>query len=522
LKKSFITGLIFLITFSLVGLFSIQIFWIKNSIALRDAQFRRNVKISLAELNRLLEYEEQLSRLRKHEFGRRIFFQFDSLRSVPTLSESDTIDENDSPVGLNLEDSNSSQLNNPGSGSRRTTLDSQRIDLFFKEEKEALENAIQKDNRLAPYQIKEIAKLILDLSSVEVGSNFLSAYGVNDIDSLLAHTLKEIGGINTHFEFGIFDVYNMPLLIPERSENHIDRLLNEGYKARLLPADYITPTTYLHLWFPNQESYLIKTLWPLLLSSGLFMVTIVLAFGYTIRTILRQKKVSDIKNDFINNITHELKTPIATISLACEALADPTMSASPVKVSKFVKMIKDENKRLGVLVERVLRSAVLDRSEVEMSRDSINLHEIIEMAIRNIELQAKSKGGKIDKSLNADTSDIIGDKIHLTNVVFNLLDNAVKYSGETPTIKVTTHNSGTSIVIEISDNGIGIKKEDQKRIFEKLFRVPTGNVHNIKGFGLGLSYVKTIIEKHHGTVSVQSEFGKGSTFTIQLPFNYEL
>lgn len=520
MKKSFITGLIILITFSLVGLFSIQIFWIKNSVALRDAQFRRNVKVSLVELNRLLEYEEKLNRLQKHEFGRQIYFQYDSIKSAPSHSNSQS--DKNTISEMDTAQSAISELDNSISKSQQSAVDSQKIDLFLKEEQEALENAIRKDNRLANYEIKEIAQLILDLSSVESGSNFLSAYGVNDIDSLIAFTLKEVGGINTEFEFGIFDVYNIPLLIPERSEKHISQLLDEGYKARLLPADYITPTTYLHLWFPNQETYLLKTLWPFLLSSGLFMVTIVLAFGYTIRTILRQKKVSDIKNDFINNITHELKTPISTISLACEALADPTMSASPVKVSKFVKMIKDENKRLGVLVESVLRSAVLDRSEVEMSRDSINLHEIIEMAIQNIELQAKSRGGKIEKSLKAETANIIGDKIHLTNVVFNLLDNAVKYSGETPRIKVTTHNSGTSIVMKVTDYGIGIKKEDQKRIFDKLFRVPTGNVHNIKGFGLGLSYVKAIVEKHHGTVSVQSEFGKGSTFTIQLPFNYEL
>jgi len=203
-------------------------------------------------------------------------------------------------------------------------------------------------------------------------------------------------------------------------------------------------------------------------------------------------------------------------------LTDPAMSAAPQKVSKFVKMIKDENKRLGVLVESVLRSAVLDKSEMGMTHDSIDLHEIIEMAIRNIELQANSKGGKIEKSLEATNPNIIGDKIHLTNVVFNLLDNAVKYSGEKPKIKVRTRNTDSSIVMEIIDNGIGIKKEDQKRIFEKLFRVPTGNIHNIKGFGLGLSYVKAIIDKHHGAVTVDSEFGKGSTFTIQLPFNYEL
>ncbi len=510
----------------MVGLIAIQIYWIKNSVALKDAQFRRSVKVSLAEVNRLLEYEEKIQRLRKHESGRQIILQYDSLRSLHPLSANAADSNRQANVAFSdtadFQVNTERQINDELKKDKNKQLDTKQIDEYFREEQAVIQSVIQRDSRLSAFQSKEIARLILDLSSMDMGSNFLSAYGVNDIDSLLKSTLKEVGGINTDFEFGIFDVYNIPQIIPERSEAFVNQLLKEGYKARLLPADYITPTTYLHLWFPNQDSYLLKTLWPLLLSSGMFMLTIILAFAFTIRTILRQKKVSDIKNDFINNITHELKTPISTISLACEALADPAMSASPNKVSKFVNMIKDENKRLGVLVESVLRSAVLDKSEMGMSQDAINLHEIIEMAIQNIELQAKSRGGTIEKSLKAKTAEIIGDKIHLTNVVFNLLDNAVKYSGETPKIKVKTHSNDTCIVMEVTDNGIGIKKEDQKRIFEKLFRVPTGNVHNIKGFGLGLSYVKAIIEKHHGTVSVQSEFGKGSTFTIQLPFNYEL
>ena len=516
MKKSLISALIITITVSLVGLFSIQVYWIKNSIELRDAQFRRSVKVSLAEVNRLLAYEEKLERLRQHEYGREIILQFDSLRTVlqpesgkkvPSLGTANGV------TGKKVE-------TNPAL--QQEAEHEKQIDEYFKEEQDAIQSVIQKSMRLEAYQSEEIARLFLDISMTHRGSNFLSTYGVNKLDSLLKFTLKEVGGISADFEFGVFDMYDIPQTVPSRSEPYTKEMINEGYKARLLPEDYINPSTYLHLWFPSQDSYLLKTLWPLLISSGLFLVTIVLTFAYTIRTIVRQKKVSDIKNDFINNITHELKTPISTISLACEALQDPALSSTPQKVSKFVKMIKDENKRLGVLVESVLRSAVLDKSEMGMSHDSINLHELIEMAIRNIELQAKSRGGNIEKSLGATTSDIIGDKIHLTNVVFNLLDNAVKYSGEKPKIKVRTYNSDSSIVVEISDNGIGIKKEDQKRIFEKLFRVPTGNIHNIKGFGLGLSYVKAIVEKHHGAVTVQSEFGKGSTFTIQLPFNYEL
>ncbi len=503
-----------------MGLFAIQIYWIKNSIALRDAQFRRNVKITLAELNRILEYEEKIDRLKKHKLGRQILLEFDSLKAISAMPAAQ-ISEMDTMQFAAI-DSNGYQFRQGIKRDENGRFDSEGIDNFFEEEQRAIQSEIRKDYKISEFQSKEIAGLIIALSTIDAESGFLHSIGVNEIDSLLSSTLKEVGGISADFEFGIFDVHNVPQVIPARSEQYLDQLLAEGYKARLLPADYITPTTYLHLWFPEQESYLLKTLWPLLISSGLFMITIILAFGYTIRTILRQKKVSEIKNDFINNITHELKTPISTISLACEALADPVMSASPVKVTKFVQMIKDENKRLGVLVESVLRSAVLDRSEMALSHDSINLHEVIEMAIRNIELQAKSKGGNIEKSLKAKKYNLIGDKIHLTNVVFNLLDNAVKYSGDKPRIEVKTSSNDSFIVMEVSDNGIGIKKEDHKRIFDKLFRVPTGNIHNIKGFGLGLSYVKAIVEKHHGTVSVQSEYGKGSTFTIQLPFNYEL
>jgi len=187
-----------------------------------------------------------------------------------------------------------------------------------------------------------------------------------------------------------------------------------------------------------------------------------------------------------------------------------------------VGMIRDENKRLGVLVENVLRSAVLDRREMELSYQEVDLNEVIETAIRNIELQIRQKGGAIELNKSVGSAIIKGDRIHLTNVVYNLLDNAIKYSSDHPKIKVSTVSDPFSITIRVTDNGIGIKKDQQPRIFDKLYRVPTGDVHNIKGFGLGLSYVKAIIEKHQGVVKVKSEFGKGSTFIIQLPYEHDI
>ncbi len=518
MKKSFITILIVLISISLVGLVTIQIYWIRNSIVLRDAQFRRNVKVALSEVNGILERQEKMARIKQHDMGK-LIFEYDSVRAskLPQIATSSVND-----TALYATGNEAYTLKFSSSSSQAQLSSAEELDALIAQESEILVSDIKDLYPFKDYQTQEIADLIFDLSTIEFSTNFLSRYGINHIDSLLKTTLKNAGGINASFHFGIFDKEDIPQLVPERSTVHIDEVKANGYKVSLLPSDYGTPKTFLHIWFPNRDSYLIRTLWPLLASSSLFMLTVILAFAYTIRTILRQKKVSEIKNDFINNMTHELKTPISTISLACEALSDPSMSSSAQKVSHFVGMIKDENKRLGVLVENVLRSAVLERGEMELSHDHVNIHEVIEDSIKNIGLQATQRGGEIKKHLTASQPVVKGDKIHLTNVVFNLLDNAIKYSQDKPHIFVKTSSNDTAISVEVSDSGIGIGKDDQKRIFDKLFRVSTGNIHNIKGFGLGLSYVQTVIEKHYGTVSVRSELGKGTTFTIQIPFDYDL
>lgn len=497
---------------------TIQIYWIQNSIVLRDAQFRRNVKIALSEVNDVLERQEKMARIKQHDMGK-LILEFDSVRAA-NPPEYTLAAMADSSVLYNENDAYSLKFSS--TETQTEISNSEELDAIIAQESEILASDIKGLYPFKDYQTKEIADLIFDLSTIEFSTNFLSRFGVNHIDSLLKTKLKNVGGVNADFHFGIFDNEQNAQLVPDRSLPLIEGVLSKGYKVSLLPSDYGTPKTFLHIWFPNRDSYLIRTLWPLLASSTLFMLTVILAFAYTIRTILRQKKVSEIKNDFINNMTHELKTPISTISLACEALSDPSMSSSTKKVSHFVGMIKDENKRLGVLVENVLRSAVMDRGEMELSHDHVNIHEVIEASIKNIELQANQRDGEIRKQLVASQPVLKGDKIHLTNVVFNLLDNAIKYSKGSPHIRVETSSNDVAISIKVSDSGIGISKDNQKRIFDKLFRVSTGNIHNIKGFGLGLSYVRTVIEKHHGTVSVQSELGKGTAFTIQIPFDYDL
>ena len=259
-------------------------------------------------------------------------------------------------------------------------------------------------------------------------------------------------------------------------------------------------------------------MWLMLFVSIVFIIIIVFSFYYTVSTIFKQKKLSEIKNDFISNMTHEFKTPISTISLACEVLSDKTVEKSPERVSNYIKMIGDENKRLSLLVENILQTAILDKGQLKLKIQSIDIHLLIEQTITNIKLQVENKDGEITTKLEAKKSIINADRVHVTNIIFNLIDNALKYSDQKPKIIISTRSDEEGVFISIHDNGIGISKENQKRIFDTMYRVSTGNIHTVKGFGLGLSYVKAVVEKHGGSISVDSELGKGSTFTIFLPF----
>ena len=243
---------------------------------------------------------------------------------------------------------------------------------------------------------------------------------------------------------------------------------------------------------------------------------IIYCFYYAISTIYKQKKLSDIKNDFIDNMTHELKTPISTISLACEALEDPKIKPTIKMNKKYLKIIGDENKRLSQQVEKVLQIAVLDKNNSKLKFKNINLHSVLKDSIDIIGFQIEKNKGKIRKNFVASNDLINGDEMHLINVFNNLLDNANKYSGKTPKIDINTFNSNNSITVEVKDNGLGMKNSVTKRIFEKFYREPKGNIHNVKGFGLGLSYVKSMIKEHDAKIFVKSKINQGSLFQIKF------
>jgi two-component system phosphate regulon sensor histidine kinase PhoR len=251
----------------------------------------------------------------------------------------------------------------------------------------------------------------------------------------------------------------------------------------------------------------------------MFTIIIITAFYLTVRTMLRQKKLGEIKNDFINNMTHEFKTPIATISLAVDAMKNEKVLQDRSKIGYFSNIIKEENQRMNRQVETILKASQLEKQEIELNLKPVHMHVIIKDVADNFALQLEEKKGRAELLLNAENDFVNADEVHLSNLVNNLLDNAVKYSKETTPIfvRISTMVNGKNLQLKVEDNGIGMNKETAKRVFERFYRAHTGNIHNVKGFGLGLSYVKTIVEAHHGTIRVDSTLGKGSTFIIELP-----
>jgi len=274
---------------------------------------------------------------------------------------------------------------------------------------------------------------------------------------------------------------------------------------------------YLKIFFPEKNSWLWSSVWGTMLSSILFTGLILFCFSYTLYIILRQKKVSEMKTDFINNMTHEFKTPIATISLAADSITSPTVTGNESKIKRYADIIKQENKRMLHQVEKVLQMAKIDKEDQNLNISEFDINEVVSRAAENINLRVIKRNGSVELDLQAMDSLIEGDQNHISNVINNLLDNAEKYTKEEPHIKLTTRNYNGGVEISIQDNGIGMTKEAQRHIFEKFYRVHTGNVHDVKGFGLGLSYVKAMVQAHKGTIKLISDLGKGSTFFIQFP-----
>lgn len=284
-------------------------------------------------------------------------------------------------------------------------------------------------------------------------------------------------------------------------------------------SEGISPQEFLVILIPHAKSFIWQSMTWFIVGAVLFTLIIMCAFFITVRALIKQKKLSEIKSDFINNMTHEFKTPLATISLAVDALKNEKVSGDKEKMNYFTAIIKEENKRMNKQVETILQAALLDKQEVQLNLKKLHAHEMINSALNNIHLQVEEKKGKLEIHLGNGNDIVMADEVHFTNLINNLLDNAVKYSKDNLKIILTTQSSAKEFKLKIEDNGIGMNKETLSRIFEKFYRAHTGNIHNVKGFGLGLSYVKTMVDAHHGTIKAESTPGKGTTFNLSFPLS---
>jgi two-component system, OmpR family, phosphate regulon sensor histidine kinase PhoR len=351
-------------------------------------------------------------------------------------------------------------------------------------------------------------------------------FTVDELYLKLKTAFISVGLENIKFEFAVATTY--PPTIERQSGHFVEELLDTIHNysrghALELPsgsiAEGVAIDEELTVVALDWRSYAIKSLRWEFITGICFSIIIIAAFYLTVRTMLRQKKLGEIKNDFINNMTHEFKTPIATISLAVDAMRNEKVLQDRQKLDYFSTIIKEENKRMNRQVETILKASQLEKQEVDLNLKPVHVHETIKDVVENFALQLEEKGGKAELLLNAQNDLVEADEVHLSNLVNNLFDNALKYSKENtpPFVRLTTQSNGKKFSMKIEDNGIGMNRETLKRIFERFYRAHTGNIHNVKGFGLGLSYVKTMVEAHHGEIKADSTLGKGSTFTVDFP-----
>jgi two-component system phosphate regulon sensor histidine kinase PhoR len=339
-----------------------------------------------------------------------------------------------------------------------------------------------------------------------------------EIDYTLQQTLAYTG-IHTPYEFAI--IKNGIVQDGTFKKSQKSDFMKSKYIVKLFPDNIISQDLFLSIIFPERTNYVLGSMVWILGGSLLFSLFILATFALSLYFIIRQKKISEMKSDFINNMTHEFKTPIATISLAADTITNSKVINDEASIRHFIGMIKKENSRMNKKVETILQIASLDKKEIEFKYENVSLHTVIEHVLETIEIQVHQRNGKINLNLNSEEPYIFGDYEHLTNLVNILLDNAIKYSPDLPEITITTRNSEKGIILSVEDEGIGMTKTVQSKIFERFYRQNSGNVHDVKGFGLGLNYARSIIEAHKGSIHVFSEPGKGSRFEIFLPFNWD-
>lgn len=489
MKKKLILFVSILVGCAFVLLVGLQMYWIQTAITLKDTEFRRVSNEAVMQVVHQLERIDMARQLENYNRRNEMHHVLDSVNLFfhRYLEGYDTLADGSPQLSL-------SELAQSGP-------------------------VLEKNSRVAGKFLNRqsaiLGEMMEDIMASRAPRPVEVIFGQEIIDSLLQVEFAS-RGIATDYEFGVYSHLRDTMVI-KRTGNWNAQLLEEGRYFRLFPGDLFRAPDYLVLYFPYQRDFVVHRMSGLLLTSVLLILVIIASFVYVLITVFRERKLSKLKNDFINNMTHEFKTPISTVSLACEALVDKDVQKSEALYDTYINIIGEENKRLGSMAEKILQTAIMEKGQIELKLELFDLHEVIVDAVKKSRMQVEIKDGTIQTVLNAQQSMVMADRTHITNVVMNLLENANKYTPRKPEITIVTESHVKGVVFYVQDNGIGIRRADQRKIFDKLYRVPTGDIHDVKGFGLGLSYVKFIIEQHGGKVSLESEPGRGSKFRVFLP-----
>ncbi len=478
-----------LMTLALAGIICLQIYWIGWNIRLNEEQFDKNVYAALNRVAGKLQYYEEVRVLEALNSSRDQGSE--ATRNIRRAAQQ--LENGFSKRRLSAQQPDS--LPNPGDGGQGF------------------------ESNVTLWEYMKVSQLVYSKPLAErVPLDLLAKSIQEEIESR---------GIRSAYQYGVYSkargsyvIVNDHFVVedngPQIAQGGAPTLFNSPYKVSLFTQDIESPGD-LSLYFPNRTSIVLGSALGMLSLSIVFTGIVLFCFWYTIKVIYRQKQLSEMKTDFINNMTHEFKTPIATISLAADSIGSPMILGNPDKIKRFVDIIRQENRRMNSQVERVLQMALIDKKDFELSLSDLNLHEVIEQAVSNFSLQVERREGILRTDLQATNPVIEGDSTHIASVIHNLLDNANKYSPDKPDITISTRTVPMGVEITVTDKGMGIDKEVRKHIFDKFYREHTGNVHDVKGFGLGLSYVKAIMTAHKGLVDVQSEPGKGSSFVLTFP-----
>lgn len=536
MKRKSILGIVLLMSLSLLGIIVAQFLWIKQSIKVQREKFHVSAFEALDNTVRRLEREHNANLIFNSFFAPRQAIssndiKFDSLRFSISSKQ---YDQNGKPYSFKKDtiiDANGTRIQThveigPGRTEHQVRISAGGPQMNVSDLEEKLMSIEDSINQIFDAQHSENNALleVFNQMQYEMKNRFnplqnrLDLSKINDVlNEELAHT-----GINTKFEYGIFDQRVRQLSKYHSNDFDIEKAKSSSpLSINLFHQDIfrgISPYN-LVVYFPDIESYLYRTQGWLLSLSSIFTLFILITFFLTIRMILNQKKVSQIKTDFINNMTHEFKTPIATINLATDSILTPSILGNPDQMKNFLRIIKEENNRMNSHVERVLQMSQIEKRDFSIIKSPHDIHELILLAIDSMQLLVNETGGNINHDLNAEITNFDVDEVHFGNLLVNLLENALKYSQNTPEVTVATKNQDNGIWIQIADKGIGMTKEQQSKIFDKFYRARGGNVHDIKGFGLGLSYVKAVIDAHGGTINVKSKVNQGTEFSIYLPYN---